>query len=146
MNDRIKGKLFGLAIVAFIISIFVSYVELDYWMHSRRTDATITSMTVRVNPQNGQEQGVDVRYQFVECNGTDRKDSDEMPARWRPAHFKLGSDQNTVRVEYTPGEKGRSRIAGNSHGGWLIVLGVTLAAMVYFGVITLLQIRRDYKA
>ena len=69
-----------------------------------------------------------------------------MPAQWRPVKFKLGSDQNEVNVEYTPGEKGRSRIEGNSHEQWLIVLGVALAAMLYFGLATLIQIRRDYRS
>ena len=146
MSNRLKGKLFGFAIVAFIISMFFSYVELDYWLHSRWINATITTLKVRVNPQNEQEQGVDIIYQFTEPNGTERIDSDEMPARWRPPNFNPQSDQNKVRVEYTPGEKGRSRIAGNSHEQWLIVLGVMLVAMLYFGIATLLQIRKDYRS
>jgi hypothetical protein len=99
--------------VLFIVSCFICYSELMYFLRGKQTQATITkAYEVANRGRFGISRGtlLTVEYTFTEPDGTRRADSDTVRPDWE-----LPSN-GTVPVQYTPGSEGRSRLSG--HVNW----------------------------
>jgi hypothetical protein len=109
---RVKGLLFPGAL--FLVACFLCYGEVVYLLWGKEVRADVTSSyEATVRSRRGRVRPVErtVEYAFTEPDGTLRKDSDTIDInRILPA-------DGTVRVQYTPGAGGRSRLAG--HVNWL---------------------------
>ena len=104
---------------------------------SRAVPATViqlSAVTVRLRSSNSKQ--LQVEYTFAEPNGTRRSGSDSQPLGWKPPA------DGTVLVQYTPGEYGRSRMAGKVNVVVLVLFGCSFAVRAVFGFL-LVRRRRD---
>jgi hypothetical protein len=125
---RAKWLLFSGAF--FLASCFICWGELAYLLRGRRTDATVTKayeVTRRGRFGIGSSTALTVEYAFAEPDGTRRTGSDTVPPDWDlPPNGK-------APVQYTPGEDGRSRLAGHVHWAGLAIFAVSVVVLGFFG-------------
>ena len=126
-NWRFRLVLFSLIVL--VVLGYYSYVEMVYLFQSRSARATVTgSSVVTVHRRGSNSQHLQVDFTFAEPNGVRRRGSDSRPLGWKP------DSDGAIPVQYTPGEYGRSRIAGNVNSTVLILFGCSLVVLIGFGV------------
>jgi hypothetical protein len=129
-NEIARAKWLLFSGLLFVVSCFICYDELVYVLKGRETQATVTkAYEVTRRGRFGLSRGtrLTVEYAFTEPDGTRRSDSDTVDPDWD-----LPST-GTVRVRYTPGASGRSRLAGHVNWGGIGIFVVSLGVMGYFG-------------
>jgi hypothetical protein len=127
-SELARAKWLFFSGILFIVSCFVCYSELMYFLREKQTQATITKayeVTRRGRFGLGSGTALTVEYTFVEPDGTRRDDRDTVSPDWE-----LPSD-GTVPVQYTPGAEGRSRLSG--HVNWFGI-GFFVVSVVVLGV------------
>jgi hypothetical protein len=108
-------------IVVFLVSCFFVYDEFCYLIWSREAPGTITKVYTSTT-RRGTVLNVD--YTFTEADKTARRGTVVLSDSWSPP------PGNTVTVQYTPGELGRSRLAGTIYRLPIIIFGVSLLAVL----------------
>ena len=110
----------------FLISCFMVYDEFDYWLNGAEADAHVT----KCYETTGRRGSVSttLEYSFTEANGTARKGMSTLEQGWRPP----GS--GIVRVKYTPGQDGRSRLVGRPPRLAFYIFGGSLLAIGGFAI------------
>lgn len=118
-------------VLAFVASACAGMEELTYLVAGQTAEADVTELsesTTRARRSGTVvEQSLIVSYTFTEPDGTWRHATSKVDADWPLP------DGGKVLVQYTPGEKGKSRLAGQSNVFILGVVGFLLVVAVGFG-------------
>jgi hypothetical protein len=120
-------------------------VQLNYLVFSKRAEATVTRAEGVVywqerNGQRTEQRAIRVSYKFVEPDGTRRDGHDEFPASMG---YQCGQK---ITVEYTSGDLGTSRVAGNWNVVWIILFFVSGAMLGAFGLFEWIAASREVAA
>jgi hypothetical protein len=129
-QDADVGRLVSLAVAAvfFAASAWFTFGELRYAIWGREVEARIVSV-VETAEYRGRRSGGDVpvkivEYIFQETDGPGRREKDRVSIDWTPP------ESGTVVVEYVPGRKDASRLAGKSYVVAVLVFVGSLAVLV----------------
>ena len=136
---RLKWDFFGL--IALIVCGLFSYGEMTYFILGRTAEANLTKaeeITVRSGRFGARtSQKLSLEYAFVEADGTRRTGRDTVDLDWAfPADKK-------VAVRYTPGNDGKSRLAGGFEWLWLVAFGIAMVVWIYFIIRFILHVRAE---
>ena len=111
----------------FFISAFFAFQELRYAIWGKVTSADVSE--AKLVEHDGAQKLI-VKYSFQEEGGTRRTEKDEVGLDWEPP----AGDK--LQVDYLPGVKDRSRIAGNRNTLMLyIFLGSLLFCLITIAVL-----------
>ncbi|MFO0935670.1 MAG: hypothetical protein U0798_04030 [Gemmataceae bacterium] len=138
--ELIGARFLILFVIFFIISCFSIYTEMVYFFRGRVTVAQVSDVRdFQTTDRRGRSSPSKkiVLYEFTEPNGEQRKGSDEINLGWKRTQ--------TVKVQYTPGANGRSRIAGNVN--WLGVgfFGFSIILMAAALLLIWISYVRDHR-
>ena len=123
---RFRVLLFGIGL--FAISGYYCFVETEYLVQGQSARAMVTS-TKPTSDRRGRHARINrVEYRFAEPNGTQRSGSDHRPLDWTPP------PNGRIVVEYTPGQDGRSRMAGSVNSRAILLFGGCLVVLAVFGI------------
>ena len=127
-SELAKAKWLLISGVLFVVSCFICYGELVYLLNGRETQASVTKVyEVTKRGRFGMNRGtrLEAEYAFKEPDGTRRTGTSTVGKDW--------DFSDSVAVRYTPGENGRSRLAG--HVNWLgiILFFASVCALGFFG-------------
>lgn len=118
------------AVVFFIVSIFMCFGELRYAVFGAQIDARVVQK-VELKQKNSRRRAardmLEVTYSFADGSGPERKEKDLVGADWT---FK---DEGSVAVQYIPGSPGSSRLAGHDGKFWIVIMLVCMAVCGFFG-------------
>jgi hypothetical protein len=127
-DDKETAKAIGavVAIVLFIISTFVAWMELKYMTAGQTAQATVDRVVeYRVGRRMARRQTEwEVMYRYNDASGTRQSGSDGVPVGWRPP------PGGTVTIEYV-GES--SRLAGHRNTAMLVVFFGSFAVLLVGG-------------
>jgi hypothetical protein len=129
-SEGIRAKGLIVAGILFLISSCFTWSEMYYLLFGKTTDATVTNVseyTVRGRFGSNRGNKLSINYSFTEQDGTFRKGDDTVSTSFS------GIYNNKVKVQYTSGENGSSRLYGNTKTGWLIIFAFSLLVLVGFG-------------
>jgi hypothetical protein len=117
------------AIVVFLISGCMTWGELIYLVSGRNAEADIVKINevTRRGRFGIPRQSLVVNYSFAEADGTRRTGADTMSADW------TAPSSGKVPVRYTPGANGNVRLVGNVNWLSIILFGVSVAIIGFFG-------------
>ena len=133
-NWRFRLVLFSL--IMLVITGYFSYVEMIYLLQSRSVRATVTRLSEMTERRRSSTLVyLQVEYAFAELTGTRQTGSGNQPLGWRPPA------DGTILMQYTPGEYGRSRIAGKVNVVVLVLFGCSFAVLTVFGSLLWLEAR-----
>lgn len=107
----------------FLVSVYYSWQELVYLVRGRTAEATVTENYPMPSGRFGQNRSRVLDYHFRDTEGLPRKGADT-----------IGMDEpipGMVTVQYTPGEKGRSRIHGHVRWWALAIFGIAVAGLAF---------------
>ncbi|MBX3438532.1 MAG: hypothetical protein KF861_13655 [Planctomycetaceae bacterium] len=136
--ERAKAGMLLAAIVAFIISGWYSFRELNYLLRGRSVEAEVTRMYEYTVPtrHGPSKPRLGIEYRFTDADGQSREDKDWVPVS-RGLHGRA-----TVEVQYLPGPEGDSRLAANRS-----ILGpAVFLACLAFVVLGLMRLIREANA
>lgn len=105
----------------FLVSCYYSWQELVYLIRGKRTVATVTETYQQSSGRFGTNKHRVLEYRFSEEGGLGRRGADTMSME-EPA-------PTQVRIEYTPGENGRSRLEGHVRWMWLAFFGISMTGL-----------------
>jgi hypothetical protein len=114
----------------FLVSAFFSWWELRYFAQGRTTQASVVEVREVTKGRYGRSRYHRVTYAFEDAStGEARSESDDVPRSWnKPA--------GTTRVQYIPGTRGISRLAGHRSYASVVFFSVCLAVtVVYLGLL-----------
>ncbi|MEX0704804.1 MAG: DUF3592 domain-containing protein [Planctomycetales bacterium] len=113
--------------VAFLISAFFAWSELQYALRSRTVEAELVEVreTYTVGRRGRRVPKLEVEYRFTEEDGALRLERDDVSTDWPLP------EADTVAVQYFPGAPGESRLAG--HRNWI-------ALVVFFGTLAVVAV------
>ena len=129
-NETAKFKLILIVAIAFIVSTFFAYKELQYAMGGKTTDGIIERLG-EARGRRGRTVAM-VYYRFRDEAGTIRKDSARISRGFN------GGEGDKVRIEYLDDE---SRLAGDRNTGALVIFFGSLAALVVGGFLFFRHVR-----
>lgn len=112
--------LFGLM---FLVSVYYSWQELVYVVRGNTAQAMVTETYTMKSGRFRQHEERVLEYKFAEAGGLSRRGADT-----------ISMDEpvpGQILVQYTPGEKGRSRIAGHVRWMWLCIFGVAVGGLAF---------------
>jgi hypothetical protein len=139
-SEVVRAKWLLAGFVVFLIGSWFSYRELIYLVRGREGPAVIArAYEVEKRGRWGLVTGtrVAVDFEFLDSEGNRRKGHDEMSSGWQPPR------DGPVRVQYTPGADGSSRLAG--HVNWFGP-AVFAVALVYLVIMARRLLRRASRA
>jgi hypothetical protein len=124
-NELGRAKWLLMAGLLFLVSCFLVYDEVAYALSGREAQATVTKsyLSTSGRPSLRSSARLTVEYAFAEPGGGQRKGMSSLPAD------AVLPQSGTVAVRYTPGEDGRSRLAGHVNWWGITMFGVTLLAL-----------------
>lgn len=124
-QELAKAKWLLICGAIFLLSCFMCYDELAYLLWGREAQATVAKV-YESRSRRGPTR-LTVEFTFSEPGGLHRKGMVTVPTDWSAPR------SGTVPVEYTAGELGRARLAGQVNWTWIIVFAASVAAMGVFG-------------
>jgi|GEM_PF-1498695 len=90
--------------LVFLISGCFSYTELKYAIRGKTTEAQVSEFKEYMGGRRSNSPKVDLRYTYLEADGTSRGGRDDVPRSWVP------DDPKSVTIQYIPGVEDSSRI------------------------------------
>jgi hypothetical protein len=126
-NELARAKWVLMGGVVFVVSSIFSYRELDYALRGNKTQATVAKRYKIRTGRYGTSEALRIEFNFVEPDGTKRQGYDTVGTDWQaPA-------DGLIRIQYTAGENGRSRLAGRANWLPIIILLASLGLLGFFG-------------
>jgi hypothetical protein len=135
--EMAKLKWWGIGIVAFVISGWWTFSELNYAVRGLVADGDIRS--IQQGTQSGRRGRTrevwKVEYDFPDKTGARISARETLPIDWSPA-----ADRK-VQVQYIPGSDGSARIYGRGNTFAVIVFIVICVVMSFFAIRLFLEAR-----
>jgi len=133
---RVQVGLLIACVFVLLFSAYTTYAEIRYAISGRTLAATLVGVEeVRSGRRENEETRLRVRYSFADTDGTKRAKSDNMAADWSPP------GGTTVNVQYIPGKKDWSRLAGHDRLWFTLPFIVCSAIVIGF----LVRFYREYQ-
>jgi hypothetical protein len=123
IRGRAMARLFVYGAGLFFASAFVTIGELRYAVWGKTTTAEFRG-TYPHTDKHGETYQLSVRYRFKDDDGQKQKGHDFVALDWKPP------TDGKLRIEYVPGQFGKSRLAGNRNVAMLWIFAGSLAASV----------------
>lgn len=105
----------------FLVSCYYSWQELVYLIRGKIAVATVTETYQQSSGRFGTNKHRVLEYSFAEAGGLARRGADTISIE--------ESTPTQVRIEYTPGEKGRSRLEGHIRWMWLAFFAISMTGL-----------------
>lgn len=131
MDDVKKVRIALGVFIAFVLSAFFAFEELRYTIWGRTVQAQLLEVrnTRDIGGRGRTEPALAFDYSFDDGELGRRTEKDMVPPDWaRP-------EGNSIAVQYIPGEKDASRLAGHRHIGSVVIFGACLLALAVFIII-----------
>ena len=133
---RFQVWLVVMCAVVLIFSAYTTYVETRYLVFAKTVSATLVGVEeVRSTSRRSNEVTLRVKYTFSEPDGTKRNEADRMSSDW------TAPSAGVVDVQYIPGKKEWSRIAGNDRL-WLTLPFIICSTIV---IVFLVRFYREFQ-
>ena len=128
-NEVYRFKVMLVCGILFLVSIFMSYGELQYMASGETVQANLINAyeTTRYSRRGVPRHTLVVEYQFTDGERGVRKESDRVRTSWP-----LDTASAHVPIEYIPGSPGSSRLYGHTQMVWVYIFGASLLAMGFF--------------
>src|SRR5689334_7212511 len=124
-----RGKRFLTCAGILLVATYMVWGEVAYLLWGAKATATVTKAFDGTGRRGRRQHNVE--FTFTEADGRARKDL----VTTRANSGSLPAVGEQIEIQYTPGELGRSRRAGQVEWVWIAVFGVAVAATVVFAIL-----------
>ena len=147
-RESAAGGGFVVAAICFVVCSFMLLRDLGHLLYSKRAEGTVTDVkhfeTVEYPSRRVVGHSTRISFRFVEPDGTRREGYDEILGSSGSLINRQRGD--AISIEFTTGDFGSSRIAGNYDPRWLIVFVISGGFLLVTGIVAWLQASRAVRA
>lgn len=127
-NELLKARAIFFFGAMVLVSCFMVWSEIAYLISGETATATVTKSFSSTSRRGGAESNIE--FAFTEKDGRARKDIVIMGGS-----TPLPAEGEKIAIQYTPGELGRSRLAGRVNWFWIAVFAASVLGVAVFGYI-----------